>query len=168
MEKFKDNHGREIISKTKLEANRSFEMGHIEHTQLDVIHICPKTNLAMGRPWLTLLIDEYSRGILAKNVSFEVPSHKSLEKTIQECIKKHSKLPNTITVNGSVGVYGKGLEGVVKNYNFNLEFRPENNLRYKSIIERTLRFMENRQLDMNVPLNMVTKLKRMNDYGLDI
>lgn len=143
MEKFKDkHHGKKINSKTKLDANRFFGRGHIEHTQLDVILVCPKTNLAMGRPWLTILIDEYSRGLLATNVSLEAPSFKSIEKTIQECIKKHSGFPNTITVELGDGVYGKGLEELVYRYNFNLEFRPKNNLVYKSSIEKLFKSVD--------------------------
>jgi putative transposase len=141
MGKFEGKFPHKEIDKTQHDPNRAFVTGHIEHTKLDVFLVCPNTNLIMGRPYLTLLVDEYSRGLLATNVSLEPPSYKSIEETIQECIKKHSRLPNTIKLEQ---VYGKSkeLNDLIHKYNFNLEVEPKQNSGYKSRIEKLFKLLD--------------------------
>jgi putative transposase len=52
----------ELTYTTPRHGDRPFAIVHIDHTQLD-IELRSSTGRLLGRPWLTLLIDAYSRRI---------------------------------------------------------------------------------------------------------
>lgn len=54
------------------------EQVQIDHTRLDLIVVDSVSNTEIGRPWLTLVIDVYSRAILAFHLSLEAPNSKTL------------------------------------------------------------------------------------------
>jgi putative transposase len=68
----------------------------IDHICLDIEVIPPLTKKYLGRPWLTLLIDVYSRRVLSYSLSLDSPSYVSIMMTIRECVKKNSMVPETI------------------------------------------------------------------------
>ena len=55
----------ELTQTTPRHGDRPFEIGHINHTQLDVELVCSRTVSNLGRPWATFLVDAYSRRLLA-------------------------------------------------------------------------------------------------------
>lgn len=59
----------ELKLTTPRHGDRPFEIGHIDHTQLDIELVCARTGRPLGRPWATVLIDAYSRRILAVYLS---------------------------------------------------------------------------------------------------
>jgi transposase InsO family protein len=67
----------ELELKTPRHGDRPFEIGHIDHTELDVELVCSRTGRGLGRPWLTVLIDAYSRRVLAAYLTFDPPSYRS-------------------------------------------------------------------------------------------
>jgi len=67
----------------KLKVNRILERIEIDHTPIDLIVIDRVTKLPLGRPWLTLAIDRYSRMIMGFYISFHAPSSMS----ILQCLK---------------------------------------------------------------------------------
>ena len=64
----------ELDRKTPRHGDRPFEIAHIDHTQLDVEVVCSQTGHILGRPWLTLITDAFSRRVLAVYVTFDAPS----------------------------------------------------------------------------------------------
>jgi hypothetical protein len=46
---------------TPRHGDRPLEIGHIDHTELDVEVVCSHTGRPLGRPWLTILTDAFSR-----------------------------------------------------------------------------------------------------------
>ena len=55
----------ELELTTPRHGDRPFEIDHIDHTELDVELLCSSTNRNLGRPWRTILIDGFSRRLLA-------------------------------------------------------------------------------------------------------
>ena len=55
----------ELELTTPRHGDRHFEIGHVDHTELDLEMICSRTVRNLGRPWLTLLVEAFSRRILA-------------------------------------------------------------------------------------------------------
>lgn len=53
-----------------ISASRVLERLEIDHTLLDVVVICDRTGLPLGRPTLTVVIDSYSKYVLGFFVSF--------------------------------------------------------------------------------------------------
>ena len=61
----------ELIQTTPRHGDRPFEIAHIDHTQLDVEVVSSHTSRVLGRPWITLLTDAFSRRILAFYLTFD-------------------------------------------------------------------------------------------------
>lgn len=66
------------------------ERAEIDHTPLDLMVIDDDSGLPLGRPYLTVCIDDYTRCILGLYISFEPPSHF----TVSRCLKM-AFLPKT-------------------------------------------------------------------------
>lgn len=87
-------HGRTAATKLfrAVQAHRTtsapLERAEIDHTQLDLMVLDDKSGLPLGRPWLTVCVDDFTRCILGLYVGFEPPSHA----TVASCLK-HAFLP---------------------------------------------------------------------------
>jgi len=55
----------ELEQRTPRHGDRPFEIVHLDHTQADVWVVCSQTGRLLGRPWLSLLSDAFSRRVLA-------------------------------------------------------------------------------------------------------
>ncbi|WP_422132809.1 hypothetical protein [Endozoicomonas sp. ALD040] len=77
---------------------RILERVALDHTQLDLFVLDKKLRLPLGRPWLTIAVDEYSRSIIGLYISFSHPSAKVVMKLLAQSInsKKYinEKYPN--------------------------------------------------------------------------
>lgn len=72
----------------------------VDHTLLDIIVIDPKTNAILGRPWLTALIDRYSRCIVGFYIGFHPPSWTSVMQAVQ-----HAVMPKGEWLTGLGGIH---------------------------------------------------------------
>jgi putative transposase len=90
----------ELELTTPRHGDRPFEICHIDHTELDVESPSSQTGRSLGRPWLTLLTDAYSRRILAAYVTFDPPSYRSCMMILRQCVRLHGRLPQIIVVDG--------------------------------------------------------------------
>jgi len=72
-----------------------FESTALDHTLLDieVVNACGE---AMGRPYLTLLMDNHSRRVLATHLSLEQPSSLTILSVLRQCFYHHGKLPKSL------------------------------------------------------------------------
>ncbi|WP_339205255.1 Mu transposase C-terminal domain-containing protein [Paenibacillus sp. FSL K6-3182] len=68
------------------EAQYPLHIIEIDHTELDIDVIDRNSGLVIGRPWITLGIDVYSRMVWCMYVSFEPPSANVVRKAIQQGI----------------------------------------------------------------------------------
>lgn len=68
----------------RFKVSRILERIEIDHTPLDLIVIDKLTKLPLGRPWLTLAVDRYSRMIMGFYISFHAPS----SFTLLQCLKR--------------------------------------------------------------------------------
>src|ERR1700680_1673467 len=55
---------RELALTTPRHGEWPFHICHIDHTDLDVELLCSATNCNLGRPWLSILSDAFSRRLL--------------------------------------------------------------------------------------------------------
>ncbi|GGA77265.1 TnsA endonuclease N-terminal domain-containing protein [Ornithinibacillus halotolerans] len=121
---------------TPRHGDRVFEICHIDHTQLDIELVCSITGKNLGRPWLTFLIDAYSRRILALYISFDPPSYRSNMMVLRECVKKHSRFPSTIVVDGGKDFNSVYFDTLLSRNYCTKKIRPGSKPRYGSVIER--------------------------------
>jgi len=91
-----------LESESPRHGERPWERAHADHTLVDVELVDSETGLALGRPWLSLLIDAYSRRVLAYWLTFDEPSYRSLLMLVRRCAKRWGRLPEEWVVDGGV------------------------------------------------------------------
>src|SRR5206468_3928899 len=84
---------------TPRHGDRPFEIAHIDHTELDLECVAGAGH-RLGRPWLTLLTDAFSRRTLAFYLTFDAPSYRSCMMTLRECVRRFSRFPQILVVDG--------------------------------------------------------------------
>lgn len=116
--------------------DRPFEIGHIDHTQLDIELVCSQTGRNLGRPWGTLLSDAFSRRLLAVTLTFDPPSYRACMMVLRECVQRHSRLPQTVVVDGGREFESVYFETLLARYECSKKTRPGAKPRFGSVCER--------------------------------
>ena len=70
-----------------VKTERVMERVSVDHTKLDLFVVDTETLMPLGRPWLTLALDEYSRSIVGAYISFRDPDFIVLVKLIRNIIE---------------------------------------------------------------------------------
>jgi hypothetical protein len=78
-----------LDQQTPRHGDRPLEIGHIDHTEIDLELRHPKTGKNLGRAWFTFMTDAFSRKMLACSLSFDPPSYRSCMKVLRECVRRH-------------------------------------------------------------------------------
>lgn len=68
------------------------ERAEIDHTRLDIMAINDETGMPMGRPWLTICIDDFSRCILGVLIGFAPPSYLTVARCLQHAFRPKTDL----------------------------------------------------------------------------
>ncbi len=125
----------------------------VDHTPVDIILVDDLHRLPIGRPWLTLLIDVYSRMVLGFYISFDPPGNLSLGLCLahaflpkEQWLAKHNietpwpcwGVPRTIHADNAKEFRGNMLQMACKEYGISLEWRPVATPHYGAHIERLL------------------------------
>ena len=126
----------ELELTTPRHGDRPFEIGHIDHTQLDVEVICSQTGRPLGRPWMTILTDAFSRRCLALYLTFDEPSYRSCMMIMRDCVMRHNRLPQIIVVDGGPEFKSTYFETLLAEYECTKKTRPPAKARFGSICER--------------------------------
>jgi putative transposase len=126
----------ELRPTTPRHGDRPFEIGHIDHTELDVELVCSRTGRTLGRPWMTLLMDAFSRRCLALELSFDAPSHRSCMMILRACVRRHVRLPQILVIDGGPEFQGTYFEALLARYECTKKTRPPAKARFGSLVER--------------------------------
>jgi putative transposase len=126
----------ELALTTPRHGDRPFEIAHIDHTELDVETICSRTGRVLGRPWMTLLTDAFSRRILALYLTFDPPSYRSCMMSLRECVRRFARLPQIVVVDGGREFHSVYFETLLARYECMTKTRPAARPRFGSICER--------------------------------
>lgn len=121
---------------TPRHGDRPFEISHIDHTELDIELVCSVTSQVLGRPWLTLLVDAFSRRLLALYLTFDPPSYRSCMMVLRNCVKRHQRLPQTLVVDGGREFESTYFETLLARYECTKKTRPPAKARFGSVCER--------------------------------
>jgi putative transposase len=116
--------------------DRPWELAHIDHTEVDLELLSSRTGRALGRAWVTLLIDAYSRRILALFLTYAPPSYASCLMVLRLCVQRWGRLPRTMVVDGGPEFHSTYFETLLAWYKVTLKTRPPAEPRYGSICER--------------------------------
>ncbi len=125
----------------------------IDHTPVDIMLVDDIYRTELGRPYITLAIDVYSRMITGYYISFEAPSYMSTAMSIissvlpkDEIVKKHNLaskwpvygIPQFIHLDNAAEFRGENLKRVCKDYGINLIWRPVGRAYFGGHIERLI------------------------------
>lgn len=121
---------------TPRHGERPFEIGHIDHTELDVELVDSRTGANLGRPWLTILLDAYTRQVLAFFLTFDPPSYRSCMAVIRDSVRRHGRIPKTIVVDQGSDFESLYFEALLARLETHKKSRPAAKGRFGSVIER--------------------------------
>jgi transposase InsO family protein len=160
----------ELEFRTPPHGDRPFEIAHIDHTELDVECVCSRTGRGLGRPWLTLLTDAYSRRMLVLYLTFDAPSYRSCMMVLRECVRRHSRLPQSIVVDGGREFQGTYFETLLARYEVTKKTRPPARPRFGSVCERLFgtantQFLHNLQGNTQLVVNVRQVSQSVNPKG---
>lgn len=125
----------------------------IDHTPADIILVDDVYRKPIGRPWITLAIDVYSRMVVGYYLSFDPPSETSVAMCVAHSVLPKDEwlllhkvdaqwpvwgIPKKIHVDNGADFRSNNFQKSCLMYGINLEFRPVKQPRYGGHIERML------------------------------
>lgn len=139
-------------------ADHPFAVVQIDHTEADIILVDEVHRLPIGRPWLTLAIDVFSRMVVGVYVTFEKPAAISAGMCLAQAICPKREYLAELGVGGEWPVWGtmgkvhcdnapesrgKMLDRACEEYGIDLQWRPVKLPHYGGHIERLMGTMAN-------------------------
>lgn len=121
---------------TPVHGSRPFQYVHIDHTQLDIELIFSRSGKPLGRPWLSLAVDAYSRRIFALYLTFDSPSYHSVMMTVRDMVRRFGRLPEFVIVDNGRDFMSLAFENFLKAMGTHTRFRPAGQPRHGSVLER--------------------------------
>lgn len=130
-----------------------YSVVQVDHTEVDIILVDEVNRKPIGRPWLTLAIDTYSRMIAGIYISFERPNSAAVGMCLAQAICTKRDYLAKLEVGGEWPMWGvmrtvytdnaKEFRGGVlrracDEYDINLDFRPVTLPHYGGCIERMM------------------------------
>ena len=155
------------------------ERAEIDHTKLDLFVVDDESLLPLGRPWLTCILDYYSRSVLGFYIGFEPPSYLSVNKALKHALSAKSYLRelypnvenewpvygvmNTLVCDRGKEFESKALKEACLDLGVTLQLNPVGSPWYKGVAERHFKVINNELLDNN-PGKVFSSLVDKGDY----
>ena len=165
--------------KSHLVSTAPLEKAEIDHTQLDILVIDEATSLPLGRPWLTVCIDRFTRCVLGVHVSFEPPSYLTVSKCLKQAITPKEWLKeqfpgiqspwaahgvmSVLVVDNGMEFHSKSLENACYTLGIELEYCPRRTPWFKPYVERLIGTL-NRGVAHGKPGTSFSNILERNDY----
>lgn len=119
-----------------IHGSRPFQYVHIDHTQADIELISRRTGESLGRPWLTLAVDAWSRRIVGLYLTFDPPSYHSVMMVLRDIVRRHGRLPECIITDNGKDFLSTAFEAFLQVMGVHLRLRPAGRPRFGSVLER--------------------------------
>lgn len=142
---------------TPIHGTRPFQCVHIDHTVLDIELKSRRTGKSLGRPWLTLVIDAFSRRVLHIFISFDAPSRATVFMAVRALVKRWGRLPEMVMTDNGKDLISIDIRSFFSSLGVDSRYRPAGQPRYGAFMERFFGTL-NTQLLHN--LNGNTKILR--------
>lgn len=136
------------------DGNYPLEVIQIDHTRVDIELVDSKHREVIGRPWITLAIDVYSRMIAGFYISFDTPGYFGTGQCLANAILPKNEIlskygiqikwplegfPSMIHMDNAREFRGKDIEMICKEYNMTAVWRPVGRPNFGGHIERLVR-----------------------------
>tara|TARA_R110001583_G_C5664901_1_gene409972 strand:- start:1459 stop:3969 length:2511 start_codon:yes stop_codon:yes gene_type:complete len=113
----------------------AMDVVHTDHTQLDIELVSSKNGTSLGRPWLTLFLDGFSRKPVGFAILYDPPSYRSLMIGIRQMVKSTGYFPASFVVDGGKEFQSIYFETLVASKGSSIQKR-EGKPRQGALIER--------------------------------
>jgi len=151
----------------------------IDHTPLDLIVYDPIKKLPLGRPWLTLALDRYSRMVVGFYISFSAPSSYSVLQCLKRAILPKDEwlarfpkitgqwpvngIPMQIAVDNGMDLHSDALKKSCEELGIEILFTPPGTPETKGAVERFFRTL-NQGLIHKLPGTVFSNIKERDAY----
>lgn len=126
----------EITETTPRHGSRPFEVAHIDHTELDIQIRSSSTGELLGKPWVTFMMNAYSRRLLSVYITFDPPSYRSLMMVMRICVQRFERLPQFLVVDGGREFQSIYFDSLLARYRCTKKTRPWAKPHFGSVCER--------------------------------
>lgn len=156
------------------------ERVEIDHTRLDIVLADSVTGEPVGRPWLTMVIDVYTRAILGFSLSYDPPSHMTVAKALKMALLPKTNLQKRwpsikgqwimfgcmveIVVDNGFEFHCASLEAACYQLGINISFCPRKKSWWKAHIERAIGTV-NRAVTDGMPGRTFSGIKEKGEYN---
>lgn len=144
-------------------AQRVLEKVEIDHTPLDLILLDDELNIPLGRPYLTLLIDQFSRSIIGFHLGFKDPSFSSVSKALLNAIRAKEditkRFPNIkkqwycqgkmecLVVDNGAEFWSRSLEQSCLELGIHIQYNPVRKPWLKPLVERIFQTINSKLIE---------------------
>ena len=125
-----------LCADTPQHGSRPFQYVHIDHTQLDLESVSSRTDKPLGRPWLTLAIDAFSRRVVSLYLTYEPPSYTSVMMCMRAMVQRYKRLPECIVVDNGKDLTSSAFATFLATMGTHLRLRPAGQPRHGAVLER--------------------------------
>ena len=132
--------------------SRLLQRVEIDHTPLDIQVVDDRTQMILGRPWITIMIDVYSRMVIGLFITFRKPSAESVLRCLKNAIapKTYVKerfpdiegewpcfgLIEELWCDNGLEFHGKDIEAGAQELGIHVMYCPSRQPHFKGTIER--------------------------------
>lgn len=134
------------------QTERPLQRVEVDHTPLDILAIDERTQMILGRPWITVMIDHYSRMVVGLYITFRKPSADSVLRCLKNAIAPKSyvkeRFPDIegewpcyglieeLWCDNGLEFHGKDIEAGAHELGIHVMYCPSRQPHYKGTIER--------------------------------
>ena len=126
---------------------RPFEVAHVDHQLLDVCCTSGATDAVLGRPWLTLVFDAFSRMPLGFTLRFDPPCTYSVLCAIFDCVSRQRRFADSLADDQGPEFESLDLALALGYLRATHIRRPKTNPRFGALIERHFGSLKTRVID---------------------
>lgn len=162
-----------------IHATRPLERVEIDHSKADLMVVDDNTRLPIGRPWITLLVDKFTRMVFGIHIGFTPPSFVSVSHALRHGILPKADLrekypeiendwpihgkPETIVADNGAEFLSKSFEETLNGVGVELELNNPGQPQEKGAVERFVGVL-NRGLLQSQPGTTFTNILDRNEY----
>ena len=125
----------------------------IDHTKVDIQLVDDRARAVLGRPWLTLLLDVFSRSVLGFHLSLDAPSATSVAMAIAQGVLPKADwlvrndldlawpmhgLPRSLHLDNGAEFHSRALKRGCQQHGVRIDYRPPATPRFGGHIERLM------------------------------
>ncbi|MBI5921925.1 MAG: transposase, partial [Betaproteobacteria bacterium] len=155
------------------------QRGEIDHMRMDLFVVDDVNCLPLGRPWLTIMVDDFTRCVLGFSLGFEPPSRASVAKCLRHAFMPKTGLrgeypdlkndwtafgiPSELVMDNGVEFHSADLENICYELGIEQHFSPRKTAWFKGKVER-LQGTLNRSVTFATPGKTFSSILEREDY----